>query len=148
MQKLLKEIEKLQLAQSATAKNDSASTSRPPDDALLAKMMQEHEEMKMKLEAAAVANKHVETVEESLRMIKQQHELAMQEAESWKREALRSGNKRSRLATSPPSQLKMPSTTPRKSSVERPTVDPTQLAQLHMLEVNTLKELRLQELNW
>ncbi|GBG65725.1 hypothetical protein CBR_g52319 [Chara braunii] len=149
MEKLLKEIEKLQLAQSTVVRNDGASTSRPPirDDALLAKMMQEHEDMKGKLETAAVVNKRVELLEESVKAVKQQHEHALQEAEIWKKEALRYGNKRSWLATSLSSQLKMPLTTPRKSTLERPFVDPNQLAQLHTLEVNALKEMRLQELN-
>ncbi|GBG68553.1 hypothetical protein CBR_g3097 [Chara braunii] len=143
MEKLLKEIEKLQLAQSTVGRNHGASTSGPPicDDTLLAKMMQEHKDMEVKLEMVAVVNKRVESLEESLKAVKQQHEHALQEAENWKKQALRSGNKWSWLAKSPSSQLKMPSTTPCKSTLERPSIDPTQLAQLHTLEVNALKEM-------
>ncbi|GBG71639.1 hypothetical protein CBR_g9055 [Chara braunii] len=145
MEKLLKEIEKLQVAQSEVTNNSGASTSRPSvhDDALLAKMMQEHEDMKRRVALASAANKRAETLEASLRTIKQQQELAMQEVETWKKEALRTGNKRSRLATSSSAQLKIPATPPRKSSNDRPSIDPLQLAQLHTLEVNALKELRL-----
>ncbi|GBG83322.1 hypothetical protein CBR_g37035 [Chara braunii] len=144
IENLLKEVEKLRLAQSSAVRNDGASTSRPVvcDDALLARIMHEHEEIKAKLDAATTTNQRVETLEASLKSIKQQHEEALQEAEDWKKETLKSGNKRSRMATSPSSQLKVPS-----SAIRRPVTDTSQLTHLYTLEVNALKELRLQELN-
>ncbi|GBG82218.1 hypothetical protein CBR_g34500 [Chara braunii] len=145
---LFKEVEELRLAQGGE-RNDGASTSWPAirDDALLARIMQEHEEMKAKQETVTAVNQRVEALEASLKAIKQQHEAALKDNEDWKKEALRTGNKRSRLATSPSSQLKIPSSVPRRPSAETGSVDPTQLAQLHTLQVNALKQLRLQELN-
>ncbi|GBG62184.1 hypothetical protein CBR_g29384 [Chara braunii] len=149
IEKLEKEIESLRLSHDRVVRNDGASTSQPivRDDAVLARLLQGHEEMKLR--PAAVANKRVEPLEEALRIMKQQHESALTDAENWKKEARRSGNKRSRLAASPSSQLKMaPSSTPRNAQVERPAVYPAQLVHLHTLEkLKDLKELRLQELN-
>ncbi|GBG76593.1 hypothetical protein CBR_g22472 [Chara braunii] len=138
------------MAHSLMARSDGATTSGQAvrDDALLARILHEHEEMKVKMEVAEVANKRAESLEEALRLMKQRHEDALQEAETWKKEALQSDNKRSRVAISPSSQLRMPpAATPRKTPAERPPCDPSQLVHLHALEVNALKELRLQELN-
>ncbi|GBG80390.1 hypothetical protein CBR_g30758 [Chara braunii] len=156
IQVLEKKIQGLKVAQSTMARNDGASTTKMGvrDDALLARILQKHEEMKAKMDVATAANKRVESLEEALRVLKQQHEDAVLEAENWKKEALQTGNKRSRMATSPTSTLKIPSSTlkispdatPRKTPVER-VEDPSQLMQLHTLEVNALKELRLQKLN-
>ncbi|GBG62041.1 hypothetical protein CBR_g28517 [Chara braunii] len=131
--------------------NSGASTSKPmvSDDAVLARLLHDQDEMRSKLKAAVGACKKVEILENEVRVLRKSHDDAVQEAETWKKEALRTGNKRSHIATSPASTLKMPpATTPRKSpSRERTNVDTMQLRQLHNLEVETLKELRLQELN-
>ncbi|GBG67908.1 hypothetical protein CBR_g1027 [Chara braunii] len=103
-----------------------ASTSKAAggDDAFLARMMQEQEMMKQRLETAMKACQKMESLEEEIQTLKKSQEEAVMEAKNWKREALKSGNKRSRIATSPSAHLK-----------------------LHTLEVEALKELRLQELN-
>ncbi|GBG87602.1 hypothetical protein CBR_g45754 [Chara braunii] len=108
-----KEIQGLKVAHSTMARNDGTSTSRMgvQDDALLARILQEREETKAKMEVATVANKRAESLEEALRLLKQQHEDALLEAENWKKEALQTGNKWSRLATSPSSTLKRSSST-------------------------------------
>ncbi|GBG64769.1 hypothetical protein CBR_g46725 [Chara braunii] len=84
-------------------------------------------------------------MEEELCTLKQAREVALQEAEAWKKEALKSGNKRSRLATSPSSGLEIPSAATCAPSKERRN---SRLRELHNLEVDALKGMRLQELNW
>ncbi|GBG74627.1 hypothetical protein CBR_g19034 [Chara braunii] len=71
-EKLLKEVEMLRLAQGSGVRNDEDSTSRSVirDDALLAKVMQEHEEMKAQLDSAAATNKRVEASEAALKSMK------------------------------------------------------------------------------
>ncbi|GBG75881.1 hypothetical protein CBR_g21123 [Chara braunii] len=126
IEKLKKQIEDLRVNQRHGLTNPGASTSAPTtgNDALLARILQEHDDMK-------------DTVRGCCRL-RQSREEALQEAETWKKEALKSGNKRSRIATSPSSSLKMPpAATPAKG-----------LQEIHNLEVEALKALRLKELNW
>ncbi|GBG58962.1 hypothetical protein CBR_g24312 [Chara braunii] len=104
--------------------------------------------MKARLDYASGACKKVETLEEELRCLKQSREAALQEAETWKNEALRTGNKRSRLATSPSSGQKMPVAATSAPSKERAGAGIGHLRELHNLEVDALKGMRLQELNW
>ncbi|GBG62094.1 hypothetical protein CBR_g28570 [Chara braunii] len=98
LEKLKKQIEMLQLGQKQMAGNLEASTSKATatNDALLARVLQEHENMKAQLDAAAGACKHVELLESEVRMLKQSCDVAIEEAEAWKKKALRFGNKRSR----------------------------------------------------
>ncbi|GBG65283.1 hypothetical protein CBR_g50325 [Chara braunii] len=136
---LKRQIEDLKISQKqGVHPGASTSTQTTGNDALLARMLQEHEDMKTSLERASGACKKVESLEAELRTLKQSHEEAVTEAEAWKKEALKSRNKRSRLTISPSSELKMPpATTP--ANKDRPVTDPSQLQQLHNLEVDALK---------
>ncbi|GBG83367.1 hypothetical protein CBR_g37081 [Chara braunii] len=151
LEKLKEQVERLQRGAKSGVDRSGASSSQAAvnNDRLIARLLQEQERMKAKMESAVSACKRVEALESEIRVLKQQQGEAVQEAERWKREALKSGNKRSRFASSPSySAQKPPVATPRRSpSRERPVADPTQLKQLHNLEVEALKELRLQELN-
>ncbi|GBG68708.1 hypothetical protein CBR_g3250 [Chara braunii] len=150
LEKLKKQVELLQVSKRTTMGNPEASTSRQTynSDAALAHLLQEQKEMRAKLESAVGACRRVETLENELWLIKQSHDDAIQEMETWKKEALRTDNKRSHIATSPASTLKMPpAATPRRSPSKEQMEQTAQLRQLHNLEAETLKELRLQELN-
>ncbi|GBG83361.1 hypothetical protein CBR_g37075 [Chara braunii] len=150
LEMLKKQIEDLKVSQRHGVLHSGASTSNPSvgNDALLARVLLEHEDMKSRLENMAGACKRVEMLEAELRQLKQSREEALQEAETWKNEALKSGNKRSRLATSPSSGLKMPPAATLAPSKERRGVGTCQLGELHNLEVDALKGMRLQELDW
>ncbi|GBG92119.1 hypothetical protein CBR_g54419 [Chara braunii] len=142
---LKKQIEDLKISQRHAANNLGSSSSAPTtgNNALLARILQEHDAMKTRLEDAAGACKHVELLETEVRTLRQSREEAVEEAETWRKEALKSGNKRSRIATSPSSSLKMPpAATPAKDK------SAANLRQLHNMEVDALKAMRLQELNW
>ncbi|GBG70983.1 hypothetical protein CBR_g8283 [Chara braunii] len=143
--KLKKQVELLQIKQLQKGNAAGASSSRsvPGDDTLLARLMQEQEIMKKKMESAFNTCKRMEGLEKELRVLKQSHEKAVLEAETWKKEALKSGNKRSQIATSPSSQLKMPLVTPRHSPGRMDNIQ-----HVHNLEVEALQKLRLQEMNW
>ncbi|GBG66104.1 hypothetical protein CBR_g55447 [Chara braunii] len=145
LDKLKKQVELLQIKQMQKGDAAAASTSRsvPGDDAFLAHLMQEKELMKKKMESTLDSCKRMAGLEDELRALKQSHDEAIREAETWKKVALKSGNKRSRIATSPSSQLKMPPVTPQHSPRRMDNI-----RHMHNLEVETLKNLRLQEMNW
>ncbi|GBG77276.1 hypothetical protein CBR_g23605 [Chara braunii] len=86
-------------------------------------------------------------MEDEIRSLKLMHESAVQEAETWKREALHSGNKRTHIALSPSAKSGLQVTPVKSAAGKRTLGDPSRLVKLHNLEVNALKELRLQELN-
>ncbi|GBG80205.1 hypothetical protein CBR_g30571 [Chara braunii] len=137
LEKLKKQIEDLKISQRQGTSGASTSNPAIGNDALLARVLQEHEDLKSRF-----------SLEVELRTLKQSREEALQEVETWKNEALKSGNKRSRLATSPSSGLKMPPTITPAPRKERSGADASKLQQLHNLEVDALKGLRLQEMNW
>ncbi|GBG62590.1 hypothetical protein CBR_g31226 [Chara braunii] len=124
-----------------------ASSSYTHQDDAIAILMRRQEEMRIKLELAVGAQKKVESLEAQVCSLEKLRDEITAEAETWKKEALRSGNKRSRIALSPSAQSREAClTTPVKSTC-RPQVDMSHLKELHNLEVNALKGLRLQELN-
>ncbi|GBG91329.1 hypothetical protein CBR_g52215 [Chara braunii] len=106
--KLKKQIEKLQslqmLKNGSTSQTNwngtSCSGNQVAQDEVFARLMQSQEELKSKLE------KRVESIEGEIRSLKLMKDEATAEAEVWKKEALRTGNKRSRIALSPSAQLR------------------------------------------
>ncbi|GBG74216.1 hypothetical protein CBR_g17929 [Chara braunii] len=145
---LKKEVENLRLRASGSgaAVNNCGNTSISNDE-LIARLLQEHEQMKVKMGQAADTSRRVQMMEDEIKALRSKHDEAIAEVETWKKEALRPGIKRSCTAMTPDPKLRsQPLTTPMKSAV-KPAGDPAELVQLHRLEVNSLKELRLQELN-
>ncbi|GBG71256.1 hypothetical protein CBR_g8678 [Chara braunii] len=145
---LKKEVEKLRLQASSSCneiRNGGGRSNR--NDEVIARMMQEHEEMKAKVEQFAVTARRIQSLEEEIKSLKQMREDALKEGKDWRKEALRPGNKHGCVAMTPDSKLRSHPPTVSAKSVAKPAGDPTEQAQLHRLEVVSLKELRLQELN-
>ncbi|GBG70547.1 hypothetical protein CBR_g6673 [Chara braunii] len=92
--KLKKQVESLQI-RNTQGNSLGASTSKAAggDDAFLARMMQEQEIIKQPMETAMKACQRMESLEEEIRTLKKAEEEAVMEAEIWKKEALKSGNK-------------------------------------------------------
>ncbi|GBG86133.1 hypothetical protein CBR_g41037 [Chara braunii] len=91
--KLKKQIESLQIKNSQwSTRGPSTSRSTGGDDAFLARLVQEQEVMKQKMESAFRACGKMENMEEEIRNLKKSREDALAEAENWKKEALRTGN--------------------------------------------------------
>ncbi|GBG62721.1 hypothetical protein CBR_g31738 [Chara braunii] len=124
----------------------STSGNQVAQDKVVARLIQALEELKAKLE------KRVETMEGEIRSLRLMKDEAAAEVEIWKKKALRTGNKRSRIALSPGAQLKVdsqstPVKSPGKARLLSDHAAHAWIVELHNLEVNALKELRLQELN-
>ncbi|GBG81076.1 hypothetical protein CBR_g31634 [Chara braunii] len=116
-------------------------------DNVLAKVMAEQERMKVQLEEAATAKRRLEKIEKEMEILRQARDEAKIEAEAWRQEAIRPGSKRGCVALSTPSAqaTMLPRFTPTKTPAAR--VDYKELKELHQMEVDKLKELRLLELN-
>ncbi|GBG66272.1 hypothetical protein CBR_g57870 [Chara braunii] len=117
------------------------------NDELLAKLMADQEKMKVQLDEAAAARKRLEKIEQEISCLRQARDDVKVEAEAWRQEALRPGSERGCVALSTPSvqATVLPRCTPTKTPTVR--VDYKELKQLHQMEVDKLKELRLLELN-
>ncbi|GBG85006.1 hypothetical protein CBR_g39470 [Chara braunii] len=145
---LKKEVKKLRLqARSSGVEIKGGGVRSTGNDEAIACIMHEHEEMKAKVEQVAGTAGRIQLLEEEIKLLKQMREEALQEAQVWKKEALRPGNKRGCIAMTPDSKLKSHLPTTPAKSIARPAGNPMELTQLHRLEVASLKELRLQELN-
>ncbi|GBG88496.1 hypothetical protein CBR_g47966 [Chara braunii] len=143
--KLKQEIERLKCEQCVAG--PSTTVHKPPTEAQrVERLKQEQAEMK------AESERRFAISEEEIAKLNRLREEAVADAEAWKNEALRPGNKRGSLVMgSPTSQMRI-----------RPRVTPSQVTgtgkkkadehlkgvvERHVMEVDMLKELRLKELN-
>ncbi|GBG82999.1 hypothetical protein CBR_g36528 [Chara braunii] len=143
---LKNEVDRLKKMQIHGGNSSTMNKNTTDSDEFICRLLRDQDAIKARLDEALTAPRRLDTMEKEMSSLRQMRDDAITETEQWRIEALRPGNKRGCVVVTPGTQGRArPRATPLKSP--EVVVDYAGLVHRHSLEVKTLQDLRLKELN-